>query len=224
MEITSPQEMKDILDDLAPQEAINLKPHVLAQYAERVRITQKALEAAELRKTTCDEDDAILQVMAELQRQKTAELAQTRGAVREEFHSLRESFALYEQSARIRRLTDAVNFLDCEHDHMLCVTRGADEIFFLEALENLATAKAAEAHSAALCSHVTTVAALADVYESEGGLGVLGTRTLQLKALAASLTKQRESAREASRDARLAYERQQAARISMGLVRSSLTR
>jgi chemotaxis protein histidine kinase CheA len=224
MEITSPQEMLAILDDIKPAEAIQLKPHILAQYAECVQATQKALEAVELRKQTCDDDDAILQAMSDLQQQKTAELAQTRSEVREEFHSLREHFALEDQATRIRRLTDAVNFLDCERDHMLCVKRGADEIFFLDALENLAQAKAAEAHSAALCSHVTTVAALADVYEAEGGLGILGTRTLQLKAAAATLTKQCESARNASRDARLAYEKQQSARISTGLVRSSLSR
>ena len=78
-----------------------------------------------------------------------------------------------------------------------------------------------EAHSAALLSHVQTVASLGPAFEAEGAVGIIGARTEALRADAATADKRYERAKEAARDARAAYERQQAARISRGIITRS---
>lgn len=221
MEFDSKQQVLETLNDLDPTEANRLLPHVTAQYAERIKSTETATAEVTRCKATCDENDAVLKVIAALQSQKTAELSELEGALRAELRSFREAFALEEQAARVRKLRDAVSYLDSEYDHLLCVKRGCDEILFLDALEILALAKSLEAHSAALCSHVSTVAQLGPVYEGEGTLGVIGARTIKLQTEAALADKRYESAKNAARESRMAYERTQSARVSRGIVTSA---
>jgi hypothetical protein len=222
MEFDSKQHVLEVLNDLDPVEANRLLPMVTAQYAERIKSTETATAEVTRCKATCDENDAVQKVIAAMQSQKTAELSELEGALRAELRSFRESFALEEQAARIRKLRDAVSYLDSELDHLLRVKRGCDEILFLDALEILALAKSLEAHSAALCSHVSTVALLGPAFEVQGGsLGVIGAKTIQLQTEAALADKRYESAKNAARESRMTYERTQSARVSTGIVTSA---
>jgi DNA-binding Xre family transcriptional regulator len=218
MEITSKQEVFQVLNDIDPAEASKLKPFLISQYKERAEQSAKA-EAEVVRcKAACDEDDAVLKFMLALQAQKTGELSEATGVMRLEIYALRESFALEAQASRLDKLCNAVAYLDSEYDYLLSVKRGADEILFLDALEQLALCKALEGHSAAQCSHVATVASLGPVYEAEGGIGLIGARTETLRAEAAAADQRYESSKLAAREARGAYQRQQSARISTGLI------
>jgi hypothetical protein len=221
MEFNNKQEILDVLNDLTPTEAINMLPHVKEQYATRVANTRKAEAEAARLQAVCEDNDGILKFLATGHQELIAKQDKLRTDLRQELYALRADFAVEGQTARVRKLADAVAYFDAELDFFVYVKRGADEIFHLDSLELLALSNALEVHSAALLSHVSTVAALGPAYEGEGSLGVIGVRTERLRSEAAILDKRYEAAKEAARSARAAYERQQAARVSRGIITSS---
>ena len=221
MEIDSKQQILDVLNDLHPKEAINMLPHVKGQYTARVENTRKAQAEAARLQAAREDNDSIMKFLATKHQELIAEQDKLRSTLRQELYALRADFAVEGQTARVRKLADAVAYFDTELDFFVHVKRGADEIFHLDSLELLALANAMEAHSAALLSHVQTVASLGPAFEAEGAVGIIGARTEALRADAAALDKRYEAAKEAARNARAAYERQQATRISRGIITSS---
>jgi|SRR6185437_12925459 len=91
----------------------------------------------------------------------------------------------------------------------------------LETLESevaLSYAKASEADLLALVSHIRTVIRLEDAYKEEGRIGFIGQRTQELIGIARDLREAAAQTENRYREARAAFEKQQAALVSRGIV------
>ena len=216
---------QDVIDGLSPE----LPPEQAKQYLhvattnceERKKETDIARSATEKCQAVLNDDDDTLRFLRELQGKLTAELSDLKATSRTEFFALRAAFNLDEVSSLIQRKSGTAEYVDREYDFLLTVKRGADYILLLDAIANQRSAECSEMSAMAVLSRIKTIIALGPVIESEGDCGFIGAATEKLREEAQVLAKTTEVAQNTARDARLAYERQQSARISRGIITSA---
>jgi hypothetical protein len=220
------QTKQDVIDVLSPElttaEAELYLPVAEANYTERIKDTDTAKKATEKCQGVCDDDGDTLRALAEMQAKASAELTELRSTLRTELYANRETCDVEGISSVLHLKTNAVEFIDSAYDYLLTVKAPADHILLLDALANQASAEFSEMSAAANLSRVKTIAALGPVIALEGAnVGFIGAATETLREHAKMLAKKVEVARNASRDARSSYDRQQSARKSRGIITSA---
>jgi hypothetical protein len=214
---------QDLFDLLSPEmtspEAVQYLSVAEKNHTERTKETETANKATESCQAQCDDDGEILRYLRDAQTTLTRALGELRITSRAELDALRGACNIEDISALIARKSTAVAYVDSEYDHMLTVQAPADHILLLDALANEASAEWSEVSAAAALSRVRTLAALGPVIALEGAnVGFIGAATEALREQARILAKKVETARNAARDARIAYDRMQSARISRGIL------
>jgi hypothetical protein len=224
-EIESKQQVLDVLaPELTPEEATTYLPLAQAQFAEQTREHEKAKAQTAQCKDVCDQNKDTARFLSSKSATLTAERDELKTASRAELFAMHGDCDVEGVSGMLRKKEDAVNFVDAAYSFLLEVKSPADTIVWLDALANEAEAEHSAICAAAVLSRTRTIAALGPVMQSEGGaIGVIGGATERLREQAKVAYKRIENARNAARDARLAYERTQSARVSKGIVTSANT-
>jgi hypothetical protein len=223
MEIDSKQTFIDLTaPELSPEEAKVYEPVALAEYQQCVKEHDVAREAAARCKAVCDANADTLRCLASRQGALSGEWQQFKASLRTELYELANACDVEALASLLRKKTDAMEFVDAAYSFLLEVKAPADEILWLDSLVNQAIAEHGELCAAAVLSRTKTIAALGPVIASEGGqVGVIGGATERLKEEARKANKRIESAQNAAREARLAYERRISANVSRGIITSS---
>jgi len=224
-EIESKQQVLDMLAlERTPDEAGRYLPVVQEELAESQRELEKAKAESARLKAIVDANAESARFLASKSAALSAERDEMKTNLRNEIYAMRDDCDLEGVSAMLRKKTDAVDFVDAAYSFMVEVKAPADTIVWLDALANQACAEHSEICAAARLSRTRTIIALGPVMESEGGqVGLIGGVTERLREDAQAAYKRIDVARNTAREARLAYDRVQSARVSKGIITSANT-
>ncbi len=222
-EFESKNQVMDVLaPELTPDEAGQYLPVAKAEYEEQTREHEKAKTESARCKDVCDQNAQSARFLASKSAALTAERNALKENLRSEIYAMHDDCDVEAVSGMLRKKEDAVNFVDAAYSFLLEVKNPADTIVWLDALANEAEAEHSAICAAARLNRTRTIAALGPIRESEGGaIGVIGGATERLKEQAKVAYKRIDSARNAAREARLAYEKAQSARVSRGMILSA---
>lgn len=223
MNFDTKQDLTDCISpEFTPDEAKQYLPFADGKYHQCILDHDAANNVTDKCQEVLDDDDATLRYIRDTQPAESAELGKLKADFEVEFHETRGAFNLNDACWLIRRKLDVADFRDAYYDKLLTVIRPAHHILYLDAVENQLRAECSEMAAAAALSRVKTIAALGPVIALEGSnIGVIGAFTENLRSQVQVLAKKIEVARNAARDARIAYDRQQTARISRGIITSA---
>lgn len=208
-----------ILKDPCPTEqSIRQEPVALALVKQRGEDTDKARHWAAKCRKVCDTNEEFIRFAASMQAEETSQLKKLAPQLRTEFSETRECCDIYALASQLRAKRDAVVFIDDTHSYWIEYKAPFDRITWLDALENVAHAEHAELVAAAVYSRIRTLARLGPLIEAEGEVGVVGAATAKLWADAEQARTRIEYAERAAREARQAFDKQQVALASRGMV------
>jgi len=224
-EIESKQQVLDMLaPELTPEEAQTYLPQAQAQLKEHQRELEKAKAESARLKAIVDANAESARFLASKSAVLSVERDALKAASRDEIFAMRDDCDVEGVSGMLRKKTDAVDFVDGAYSFLVEVKAPADTIIWLDALAQQACAEHSEICAAARLNRTRTIIALGPVMESEGGeIGLIGGVTERLKEDAQAAYKRIDMARNTAREARLAYERVQSARVSKGIITSANT-
>ena len=214
---------EQVIGVLAPEfstsEAIQGLPGAQALYQQRVQEHDQAKERAKRLEAVSDTNRETLCFVRSTQESLYGEQKALTSASYTEVYEMRSACDIEGVGSLLRKKKDAIDFVDSAYNYLLQVKEPLDQIARLDSLVDQAIAEHAELAQAAVLSRMRTIAALGPILETEGGeVGIIGKGTERLRSAAQDALKRVESAKEAARDARLAFDRAESARISTGIV------
>jgi hypothetical protein len=210
--------------ELSTQEAIQGLPDAQALYQQRVQEHDGATEEVKQCEAVSAANRETLRYLREKQESLHAELKQITSTSYTELFALRSDSDIEGIAGILSKKRAAIAFVDSAYNHLLLVQDPLDQIAFLDSLVKQAVAEHSELSQAAVFSRMKTIAALGPILETEcGEVGIIGKGTEQLRSAAQAALKHVESAKEAARDARLAFDKAEAVRISAGITAPIVT-
>lgn len=158
-------------------------------------------------------------------------IAELTGATREkraererEIIMMREACDADALAQELRKDEDTLALYGSAHADLIERQQGLHKLDTWEALASLNRAKESEADAMAMVSHLRTIITLEAAFKEEGRCGFVGQRTQELVAAAREAHRVAGVTENALREARANYEKQQAARINLGIITSSTVR
>jgi hypothetical protein len=205
--------------EFSTPEAIQGLPDAQALYQQRVQEHDRASEDVKCRQAVCDTNHETLRFLRSKQEALSTELKALRSASNTELYELRSDCDVEGIGSLLRKKIDAIEFVDAAYNYLLLVKDPLDGLDFQDSLVNEGKAEYGELSQAALFSRMKTIALLGPIREIEGNeIGIIGAGSNRLKCAAQAALKRVETMKADARDARLAFDRAESARISTGLI------
>lgn len=207
--------------ELSTPEAIQGLPDAQALYQQRVQEHDLATEESKRREAVCDTNRETLRFLRATQEALYDKRKAFTSDSYTEVYEMRSNCDIEGIGSLLRKKIDAIEFVDAGYDFLLRQKQPQDEIALLDSLVDKARAEHAELTQAAVLSRMRTIAALGPILETEcGEVGIIGAGTERLRSAAQLALKRVETAQAAAKDARLAFDRAESARISVGILTS----
>jgi hypothetical protein len=206
--------------ELSTPEAIQGLPDAQALYQQRIQEHDQAREEVKRCEAVCDANREALRFLRDRQEALFSERKAFEATSCAEVYALRDVCDIEGVGCLLRKKNDAIEFIDFAYSNLLQLKAPLNDIDLLDSLVKQAIAEHAELSQAAALSRMRTIATLGPLLETEGEVGIIGKGTEQLRSAAQAALKRVETAKQAARDARTAFDSAEAVRISTGLVTS----
>ncbi len=205
---------------IEPEVAREQLGHAEAQKSAATEARDQARALVDQRREVEAEDRRAREYLRERIAALTASGRERRAIFQKEVRELRESFDAATVAQQLRTDDDTLRLYLDTHAELVEVLQGLHMLDTLEATVSLNRATASELDSMAMVSHLRTVISLEAAFKEEKKIGFIGQRTQELFGAAKEAHRLAGVSEVTLREARAAYEKQQTARVSAGIITS----